>query len=194
MGHGANHHVCDCGYVIPSSLVDLTEEEYVRKEEEGLRLGWVAQNNLEAENGSTLKHEWREDNTNFVLEQPDPDDSSNLKLFGVRVPHTHLSGVELVLGREILRQSGRIGILQRSLSDTLKNRDAVRGIKDELSHDLGREEAQNIKLTDCINYLECRIEEALELMIHETEGSRRVESAYRILERALLTRTIGDKK
>jgi len=177
MGHGANHHVCDCGYVIPSSLVDLTEEEFARKEKEGLQLGWVTQNNLETENGSTLKHEWREDSTNFVLEQPDPDDGSNLKLYGVKVPHTHLSGVELVLGREILRLSDQVD-------------EELQGQVD-ISQGAGR---MADKLTDRINYLECRIEEALELMIHETEGSRRVESAYRILERALLTRTIGDKK
>lgn len=63
-----------------------------------------------------------------------------------------------------------------------------------LASELKRDDVTMVRLTDRLNALTARIEEALDLLIHETEGSRRVEQSYRMLEKAMMGNTTGGAK
>lgn len=123
------------------------------------------------------RHEWTEDGVTFAVEE---DPSTELpKLIGERFHGG--TWTEVPLAREILRQEERIDAHQQVV--------ALQG------SELHKSEAEIGRLTDRVNALTVRIEETLDLLIGEVDGSRKVEQAYRLLEKVVMDGTKkGDPK
>lgn len=117
------------------------------------------------------QHTWIEDGSTFTVEE---DPHSDLpKLIGERFHGG--TWTEGPLAREVLRLSGSLEDASEEVHLQIKENSRLAD--------------ENLRFTDRVNALTARIEEALDLLIHETEGSRRVERAYRMLEAALLNTT-----
>lgn len=147
--------------------------------------------------GETHRHGWTEDGATFTVEEV--PSSTMPKLIGEHFHDTWgCTGNEAVLAREILRQSELIESLQiRARQNLDQHRASYRDVLDELASACKEKtdvESENLKLTDRLNALTARIEEALDLLIHETEGSRRVEQTYRMLEKVMMDNTKGEGK
>lgn len=113
------------------------------------------------------QHTWAEDGVNFTV----IDNPHTPHLIGERFTGGMVTSNEAVLAREVLR-------LRAMETETLNQAEQI-----------------TQRLIDSVNALERRIEEALDLLIHETERSRRVEQAYRLLEKMMMDGTKkGDSK
>lgn len=131
------------------------------------------------------RYEWAEDGATFAVENI----SGNVCLEGEQFRGGTTTSNEAVLAREVLRLAEQNSLLLRNLSDMADNRAAEHGLSQQLSLDLEQAESENVQLTNRVNALTARIEEALDLLIHETDSSRRVEQVYRMLEKVMMDGT-----
>jgi hypothetical protein len=117
---------------------------------------------------SARQHTWTEDGAAFTVENV----CGNVCLDGERFRGGTITSNEAVLARELLRVASNRDLQLR-----------------RLGHDydlINSQELEIVQLTNRVNALTARIEEALDLLIHETDSSRRVEQAYRMLEKVMM--------
>lgn len=150
----------------------------------------------------TREYEWIEDGATFSVTEY----SDNVHLSGTRFAGGTITSNEAVLAREILSQQDKIDTLLALIQqNTALSRASYKDVLEELAktsretsklddlaksryHDLAQLEADNLRLTDRVNALTARIEEALDLILYKTEEGGKIEEAYRKLETALLNR------